>query len=136
MYLVAFLFTMAVATSAAPAGPSFAEMQSAFASSEQCMLPISEPSCSGSPRSDIILTYSKDSSAASKALLLNAAKAAGGDIVHEWKDFGISAYVAESFSGFVPDGVVDLLKAHSDVANVKIHENACLSVPICGEGPC
>ncbi|CAO2653690.1 Nn.00g031010.m01.CDS01 [Neocucurbitaria sp. VM-36] len=130
MQLTTILLSLAATVYAtpAPAAPSLAEMQSAFASSELCQLPTPKPSCSGASRSDIIVLYNSDSSAASQSLLLDAARAAGGDIVYEWKGFG--------FSGFVPDGVVALLRAHSEVTRVTIYENACVRIPDCGDGPC
>jgi hypothetical protein len=128
MQLTAVFLTLAAAAVAVPATPSLKEMQAQFAASAKCHLPAPEEGCSGAARSDVIVTYGMTIQSGESNVFLDAAKAAGGDIVHDWKDFG--------FAGFVPDHVVELMKRYGKSVGVKIYDNACLQLPICREEPC
>lgn len=127
MRVLAVLLALALTAAAVPAS-SLQAMQDQFSKSDECQLTTSPPTCAGVSTTDLIVIYPSGFTIQQQNLFLEAAKAAGSSIVYDWKDFG--------FSGFVPNGVVPLLKAHAINCGVKIQENACVQIPWCGEAPC
>lgn len=80
-------------------------------------------------------------------LFLDAARAAGGEVVFDWKDFGYvfllwriwieyGVLMWRRFAAFVPKHVVELMRRYGREVGVRVFDNACLAVPDCGEEPC
>ncbi|KAF2785747.1 hypothetical protein K505DRAFT_261407 [Melanomma pulvis-pyrius CBS 109.77] len=119
---------------AAPRAISLQQMHAELQTGETCNLPTPGQNCAGAARKDVILSYVNSSKQAVKgphealAMYIAATKAAGGEIAHEYADYG--------FSGFIPEPVLALIKAHGEPLGLRAMENACASIPWCGEAPC
>lgn len=88
MRFTTVLVALAASAAAMPAPDSFAAMAKRFADSEECKLPDPGTNCAGAKRKDVVVQYGQAQTQESKALFLNAAKAAGASITFETSNYG------------------------------------------------
>ncbi|KAF2199184.1 hypothetical protein GQ43DRAFT_465020 [Delitschia confertaspora ATCC 74209] len=112
------------------------QLHTSLLASGACKLPEPGSNCAGAAMKDVIIDYGKNATSVSgggvdksfREMMLGVAKTSGGKVLYDWGSFGFSAYI--------PEDVLNLMKAHGSTVGMKVHENACAEIPWCGEAPC
>ncbi|KAF2713079.1 hypothetical protein K504DRAFT_128970 [Pleomassaria siparia CBS 279.74] len=117
----------AIPTELAPRAVSIQQMHQDLHNTEGCNL-LPGQNCAGSSMHDVIVVFDGTDKTKEISMYVAATNAAGGSIVHEYPGHG--------FSGFVPEQVLTLIAAQGKPMGVKIQDNACMTIPWCGEAPC